>query len=259
MTERQTEVCGLLKAGLTYKEIEDRTGYDQHNARKLALRLGLAYTDEARKAEQLERVRTVVRSCGAEYVEGYVTNTSAITVRLDCGHERRMKWTSVMDTQSKGEKIQCDECQKLKKKPPKPPKMKTIKGEQMRFSSCPVCGGIVTRGTYCSKRCKEKAHNKTNEVRRNRLINKSRCDSTITLEKLWDRDGGVCQLCGTMCDRKDYEEREGCFVAGNDYPSIDHIVPLALGGSHTWDNVQLAHRRCNSVKGKRVSPGGQNA
>lgn len=35
-------------------------------------------------------------------------------------------------------------------------------------------------------------------------------------------------------------------------PTIDHIIPLARGGRHTRDNVQLAHRRCNCAKSDRV-------
>jgi 5-methylcytosine-specific restriction endonuclease McrA len=33
-----------------------------------------------------------------------------------------------------------------------------------------------------------------------------------------------------------------------DAPTVDHIIPLAKGGTHTWDNVQLAHWSCNSDK-----------
>ena len=32
------------------------------------------------------------------------------------------------------------------------------------------------------------------------------------------------------------------------YPTVDHIVPLSKGGTHTWNNVQLAHMACNSGK-----------
>jgi 5-methylcytosine-specific restriction endonuclease McrA len=34
--------------------------------------------------------------------------------------------------------------------------------------------------------------------------------------------------------------------------SLDHITPLAAGGSHTRDNLQLAHLICNTRKGARV-------
>ena len=32
-------------------------------------------------------------------------------------------------------------------------------------------------------------------------------------------------------------------------PSIDHLIPVSDGGAHTWDNVALAHRTCNSTRG----------
>lgn len=36
-------------------------------------------------------------------------------------------------------------------------------------------------------------------------------------------------------------------------PSLDHIVPLSLGGQHTHDNVQAAHLICNGRKGNRLT------
>ena len=38
------------------------------------------------------------------------------------------------------------------------------------------------------------------------------------------------------------------FIAGNMYPSIDHVIAVANGGTHEWSNVKLAHRICNSNK-----------
>jgi len=31
--------------------------------------------------------------------------------------------------------------------------------------------------------------------------------------------------------------------------TLDHKVPLAIGGTHTWHNVAPAHLRCNEIKG----------
>lgn len=33
--------------------------------------------------------------------------------------------------------------------------------------------------------------------------------------------------------------------------SIDHVIPLSVGGDNTRANVQLAHRRCNTAKNNR--------
>ena len=48
------------------------------------------------------------------------------------------------------------------------------------------------------------------------------------------------------------QDENNSFIAGNDYPSIDHIIPISKGGQHTWDNVQLAHMICNSIKNNKM-------
>lgn len=47
------------------------------------------------------------------------------------------------------------------------------------------------------------------------------------------RDEGRCQYCGDQAE------------------SIDHVVPRARGGTHTWDNVVAACRPCNVTKRDR--------
>lgn len=73
-------------------------------------------------------------------------------------------------------------------------------------------------------------------------------DKDITVEGLFRRDKGICYLCGRECSFDDYVIRDGVFIAGDWYPSIDHVIPLSKGGVHSWDNVKLAHRRCNLIK-----------
>lgn len=31
--------------------------------------------------------------------------------------------------------------------------------------------------------------------------------------------------------------------------TVEHLIPLCLGGTHTWDNVAPSHRACNEAKG----------
>lgn len=71
----------------------------------------------------------------------------------------------------------------------------------------------------------------------------------ITLKKLVERDGLKCAICGKVCDWNDHSWSK---YSGPMYPSIDHIVPMAKGGPHTWENVQVAHIICNSEKGASV-------
>lgn len=66
-------------------------------------------------------------------------------------------------------------------------------------------------------------------------------------------------------DSADVFERDGwrCGVCGGDvdpllrHPdplsaSLDHVVPLSRGGTHTLDNVRCAHLRCNVRKNARL-------
>lgn len=64
----------------------------------------------------------------------------------------------------------------------------------------------------------------------------------IKRQRIIDRDGMVCRLCRRAIRRK------------RDL-HIDHIVPVALGGASTPDNLQVSHAKCNQRKGARPWPG----
>lgn len=58
--------------------------------------------------------------------------------------------------------------------------------------------------------------------------------SALNRRAVFARDGGRCQYCGAAAE------------------SIDHVVPRAKGGSHTWENVVAACRACNTAKRDRL-------
>jgi len=59
------------------------------------------------------------------------------------------------------------------------------------------------------------------------------------------RDGWTCRLCGLPIDPE---------VAWPDpmSASVDHVVPLSRGGSHSMINVQSAHLSCNIRKADKI-------
>ena len=63
----------------------------------------------------------------------------------------------------------------------------------------------------------------------------------ITPYDVFARDGFKCQICNKKLDMDKTAPHP-------DSPSIDHIIPLAKGGTHTWVNVQSAHFLCNCTK-----------
>lgn len=124
--------------------------------------------------------------------------------------------------------------------------------KESRKHKCPVCGKDTYRTTYCSSECAKTASNKLREMRRRVKISNALVDKSITLKRLFRRDKGKCQICGGYCDYSDFTIKDGAFIVGEKYPSIDHIVPLSKGGVHSWENVQLAHWWCNTKKGNSI-------
>ena len=118
--------------------------------------------------------------------------------------------------------------------------------------SCKECGNTftaVTRGkwnlpSYCSKRCSHRSHcRNAKHIRRERK--KLNGKSDVSRSQIFKRDNYTCKLCNEPLDM-DAQPND------NRAPSLDHIVPLAKGGSPTMSNLQAAHRLCNSIKCDRL-------
>lgn len=118
-------------------------------------------------------------------------------------------------------------------------------------------GCTSNRGLFCSRQCFEMARRTRGgidpELQRERWQRKNRrrraaYSEPYTTAQIADRDSRVCGLCGLGVDMA----LSGLDPLG---PNIDHIVPISWGGPDVPDNVQLAHRRCNQVKGDRFAEG----
>jgi HNH endonuclease len=67
---------------------------------------------------------------------------------------------------------------------------------------------------------------------------------TIDPAAVFERDGYRCQICKRKTRGRHPAKRS---------PTIDHIIPLAKGGDHSYLNVQCACFECNSTKGERAA------
>jgi len=114
--------------------------------------------------------------------------------------------------------------------------------------ACASCGDryvIADQLTsrYCSVRC---ARREARRKRRNLELDAEA--KSYNRKQIFERDSWKCQLCGRRARRD----------APHGHPlsaTIDHIVPLSVGGEDSPSNVQCAHLRCNSRKSNRF--GGQ--
>ena len=185
------------------------------------------------------------KKCGAEFTRSMITIRKG-NVRCRYCEQQRIKHKKEIKTAQRKERDQ------LREEKKREAERRAEEKKKKQIHNCPVCGQTTTRRVYCSESCARKASNKRGEVRRQRLISGALIDKDITVKGLFMRDAGRCYICGEQCNVNDFTINGNTFIAGNDYPSIDHVKPLNKGGVHSWDNVKLAHRRCNSLKSDKI-------
>lgn len=90
--------------------------------------------------------------------------------------------------------------------------------------------------TRVGQRKYRQAHPEKNaaQLRKRRALKRGVPHQPYKTADIIERDRSICGLCGKKVDKAEQ--------------TIDHILPLSLGGADAPHNVQLAHRRCNSGK-----------
>ena len=83
---------------------------------------------------------------------------------------------------------------------------------------------------------------------RRKIPEKQIIDKDITLAKVYEKDNGLCYICGCKCD---WNVKKITGQWGK-YPSIDHVIPIHKGGLHSWENVRLACVSCNAKKQDKI-------
>lgn len=196
-----------------------------------------------------------------EYIGGYTGSDGSMVVRHKCGFTTRKSCVTFRHIKRT---VKCDLCEdqerkKLAKQRERQRKNKkdaelfykpVKKYKQIQMKECPVCGCFYVGWTkQCGNECRKEARNHYDSMKKRKRQEKAwtQESKTISLQKLYERDHGVCWICGGACN---YNAEAN----DNDYPSIDHVVPIAHGGLDEWDNIRLAHRICNSARGvKRIT------
>lgn len=260
----------LREQGIGYLKISKDLGVSRDDVRNYCKKAGLAgrrsNADIIKQSKESVFEKILQSENNIEYVGGYVRNTGKVIVRcLICGNEWEVSYVHAVY-----ERTVCPQCRELRReckehfasitkkaKKLEQEKAKVKQTEELRAKRtkvCVVCGKEFVGGAgrrTCSDRCRKKYGNRKKDKRISRSIID---DRDITLESLYRRDKGVCHICGKPCNYEDYTVGGDTFIAGNWYPSIDHVVPISRGGRHSWNNVKLAHRLCNTVKRDKGYP-----
>lgn len=277
---RNQKIVALRHEGQSMNQIAELTGLSTAAVLKICKRYGVNGVMSSRRAhpsvyknqytsgfDREANAAKYVNACaGFEYVGGFTGIDGFVDIRCKkCGTVQKKSMVTIRHKRNlicpictKAEREQREEEQKQirterKEKAKEERKRRTRErrfwGQGFRqesLATCPVCNNLFvkTKSTqiYCSERCGKNSKYQMKEGYRYQF----------PLEEVYERDNGICYLCGKPCDWEDYTVKDGVMSFGGDYPSRDHIIPKSRGGKNTWNNIRLAHRRCNTRKG--ISP-----
>lgn len=279
----EAEVLDLRRSGLGYRTIATQLGIDRNKVMYICHKNDLSGQIANAPSVTEEAVADYVNRSGFDYVGGYTMMKKPITVRCrECGRtfERQAHvfrdvvngtWLAGNECplcrkdhtdHKRRERIEQAEHEAQERKRAKSERQsRAINDElikRLAIHVCKNCGKEFCQNAtgynssqYCSEACQVRWNGRRQRDKRVKRMLTGEHDNDITLEKLYQRDVGKCYLCGIVCDWNDGIDKDGTFIAGKCYPSIDHVIPLAKGGRHTWENIRLACRECNSRKGPR--------
>ena len=100
---------------------------------------------------------------------------------------------------------------------------------------------------YCSNNCRLRLERATHGImasQKRRAVKRGAFVENVDPRFVADRDGWKCHLCGKRIRRSvKYPHRMSL--------SMDHVMPLSVGGLHSLSNVRAAHLGCNCSKNDR--------
>lgn len=249
------QLVSAIRDGLSRKEIAEKFGVHPEGLPRRFKKIGMRPTKRATPTVKAKSIgwhyvathneRVQAKQDGFKYI---ATKARKIKLRcLYCGEELERCRETVYRN-----KIVCRNC--IEKE-----KTQTGRAEMVRFlyalieskvpKKCAECGETFfsqyRNARYCSDRCRSRKKKKRKGNYRRRCEKYGVFyDNTITRAAVIKKYDGICQICGIKCDETD----RGWGTTGAKFPTVDHIIPLAKGGAHTWDNVQCACAMCNSKK-----------
>lgn len=219
-------------------------------------------SDECRKAGE-ERYQYVCQHCELTYRTSHKERNKFCSRDCAFAHKAAKAKQKIQCRQCKDffqqkrtEEYCSDDCRKLANA--KKARDREQRNHVPLVFTCKECGEEFERGygskrrVFCQELCAKKWDNRLNggslNTRARRVLRKfygkltPKIYQAIKPLKVYERDEWQCKICGEAIDQ--HAEPRTTFSA-----SVDHIVPLARGGTHTYSNVQAAHFECNWRKG----------
>ena len=269
---RNQSIISDLRNGITRAEVREKYSISCE-ALKWIVR---QYGDESLRVDQaltpdMIQQKLIDNGSALKYFGGYERGGHVLLMCETCGSIMQFYSRSIFK-----KNLQCKECKRMKREAreqeisekreadakaraeasaERKRVLEQERAAKRREVVCGMCGKLFVTSNplqkRCSAECSRKYNNRIHSHKHDKRIAKDKRINKIELLSLYKRDGGICHICGKQCNLDDYTVTDAAVIAGNWYPSIDHIVPVSKGGADSWDNVKLAHRICNSIRGNR--------
>ena len=281
--KRNQEIVALRKQGYSQTQLKEMFGLTDIGS--ICKRYGVGGVMSDRKAsahnnggknqyakktdDEKKRYVESFLPVGFSYAGGYVDCEHDVTIRCEvCGTEFNRSMNTLRNKKTRN--VYCDKCEENKREERKKAEREQARQRQTdrqarkakrqadieaerfantRLAECEVCGKAFKtmrkNQVCCSPECTKRRQNRRHDKRIDRS---KKIDKNISVNRLYELDKGTCWICGGQCDQNDYYIKDNVFIAGDYYPSIDHIIPVCMGGVDAWNNVRLAHRICNTKR-----------
>ena len=210
---QKAEVKGLYTSGLTCSEIAERYGCSHKTVSSLLREWGVEFRRRNKTAQPVDVI---------EAIELY---GSGLTL-MEIGERMGCSWMTIQRRLSEA-------------------------GVSIRRVGARNGARNATYVSECTSDARRKAKHGYAKKRREAIAQRPHDGGLRGIEwrDIAARDHMRCQICGCVVDENDkWKNEHGRWCFGRLYPTIDHIVALANGGTDTYDNVQLACKHCNSKK-----------
>lgn len=231
LTNARRVQCGAAECKRQYRNERQREFQDKHRAEH-----GKSYS---RQYDKPRRREIVCAQCGREAT---VTKNGARYCSHDCFYDAKYGKDRPRED---GQGVAAHRRLSLRRRRAMRALRTAAKGTAGAVpwvaGRCTRCGETFVRREarsvrHCSNRCQLR-----DKAARRRALQVGATVDAVSRWRVHERDSWTCHICGDPVDRDAIAPDLAAAV-------LDHVIPLARGGSHSEDNLKTAHFYCNSVK-----------
>lgn len=269
LREKHSDIITLYEQGLFIKQIARQTNKSKQTVKLTLEKLGMYERQPVPNIRSIEERTFTCMNCGKVYISKRSRGEGDKFCTRECSDEYRVKQRDKKALERvESKKRLCDICGKeyiqhsgkfycsdeCRKEHYRRLSQKRADSKSTIMTSvCKECGKEfnykaykrTTEIVYCSDKCLKKACGR-NAKHNRRIVIKQAKKEPISMNYLMKKYRSRCQMCDCKVHRSNGKDWSPNIA------TIDHIIPVSRGGTHTYDNVQLLCAMCNTRKSNNM-------